>query len=247
MRGIKTSKSTWANESESDGREVYMSVRDGMPRLPLPRYLHEHREEILHIFDDSSGPDYKPEGWRGYLRNNRVVAADLDIIIQKCPVRISRKDVCAFAHDARSGSYPDIRRLFLACMMWGYNRDPNGLPNTKRALSDPRAEKVLKSTVNRISSGQIKEAYDGFHLARCGPAFFTKFFWRTNILNTLVERYAYTSYLEIGQGLRNVNFDWVRCLIKIGVDPDRGLNAAYQMTSDDFFKINNDTYLLIQA
>ncbi len=68
---------------------------------------------------------------------------------------------------------------------------------------------------------------------------------RTNILNTLVERYAYTSYLEIGQGFRSVNFDWVRCLIKIGVDPDRGLNAAYQMTSDDFFKINNDTFDLI--
>ena len=68
---------------------------------------------------------------------------------------------------------------------------------------------------------------------------------RTNILNTLVERYAYTSYLEIGQGFRTANFDWVRCLIKIGVDPDRSLNAAYQMGSDDFFRINNDTFDLI--
>jgi len=68
---------------------------------------------------------------------------------------------------------------------------------------------------------------------------------RTSILNTLVEKYSYTSYLEIGQGLRTANFDWIRCRIKIGVDPARGLNAAYQMTSDDFFKINNDTFDLI--
>lgn len=68
---------------------------------------------------------------------------------------------------------------------------------------------------------------------------------RTSILNTLVERYGYTSYLEIGQGFRRVNFDWIQCLIKIGVDPDRSLKAAYQMTSDEFFRINNDTFDLI--
>jgi hypothetical protein len=68
---------------------------------------------------------------------------------------------------------------------------------------------------------------------------------RTNILNTLVERYGYTSYLEIGQGFRRDNFDWVRCPIKIGVDPDKSLNAAYQMTSDEFFALNNDTFDLI--
>lgn len=154
-----------------------MSICEGMPKLPLPRYLREHREEILHIFDDSSGPDYSPEGWREYLHNNSVVAVDLDVIIQKCPVRISRRDIRDFAAKARSGSYPDVRRLFLACMIWGYNRDRKGPPNTGRALSDPGAEEVLKRAVGRIGSGQIKEAYDGFHLARCGPAFFTKFFY----------------------------------------------------------------------
>jgi hypothetical protein len=68
---------------------------------------------------------------------------------------------------------------------------------------------------------------------------------RTNILNTLIERYGYTSYLEIGQGFRRDNFDWVRCPVKIGVDPDKTLNAAYQMTSDEFFAQNNDSFDLI--
>jgi hypothetical protein len=68
---------------------------------------------------------------------------------------------------------------------------------------------------------------------------------RTNILNALVEKYGYTSYLEIGQGLRTANFEWIRCRIKIGVDPAPSLNAAYRMTSDEFFKINRATFDLI--
>ena len=68
---------------------------------------------------------------------------------------------------------------------------------------------------------------------------------RTSLLNSLVERHGYRSYLEIGQGNRRMNYDWVNCRIKIGVDPDRSLNAAYQLTSDDFFAINNDAYDLI--
>ena len=68
---------------------------------------------------------------------------------------------------------------------------------------------------------------------------------KTAILNTLVEKYDYHSYLEIGQGLRTNNFDWINCKIKIGVDPNKSLNAAYQITSDEFFAVNNDSYDLI--
>jgi hypothetical protein len=68
---------------------------------------------------------------------------------------------------------------------------------------------------------------------------------RTTILNTLIERHNYHSYLEIGQGHRGQNFGWINCRIKIGVDPNKTLNAAYQMTSDEFFAINNDMFGLI--
>ena len=68
---------------------------------------------------------------------------------------------------------------------------------------------------------------------------------RTTILNTLIEKYSYQSYLEIGQGQRNLNFDWIKCRIKIGVDPAKRFNAAYQMTSDEFFAMNNDTFDLV--
>ena len=68
---------------------------------------------------------------------------------------------------------------------------------------------------------------------------------RTNILNTLADRYKYRSYLEIGQGVRQQNHDWINCAIRIGVDPDPSVKAAYQMTSDEFFKINKDSFDLI--
>jgi hypothetical protein len=68
---------------------------------------------------------------------------------------------------------------------------------------------------------------------------------RTTILNTLIEKFNYQSYLEIGQGRREHNFDWVNCPIKIGVDPNVKLDAAYQMTSDDFFAQNKDSFDII--
>jgi SAM-dependent methyltransferase len=68
---------------------------------------------------------------------------------------------------------------------------------------------------------------------------------RTNILNTLVQRYGHSSYLEIGLGLSAANFDWVRCRTKVGVDPDKSLKAAYPMTSDEFFAQNKATFDLI--
>jgi hypothetical protein len=68
---------------------------------------------------------------------------------------------------------------------------------------------------------------------------------RAAILNTLVEKYGYQSYLEMGQGERKNTLDWVQCRVKVGVDPDRTLNAAYQMTSDEFFALNNDRFDLV--
>jgi hypothetical protein len=51
--------------------------------------------------------------------------------------------------------------------------------------------------------------------------------------------------LEIGQGSREDNLDAIACKIKIGVDPNRQSNAAYQMTSDEFFAQNKLTFDLI--
>jgi hypothetical protein len=68
---------------------------------------------------------------------------------------------------------------------------------------------------------------------------------RTAILNTLIEKFNYQSYLEIGQGRKQANFDWIQCKTKTGVDPNRTLEAAYTLTSDEFFAINKNSFDLV--
>jgi hypothetical protein len=155
-------------------------MMDGILKIPLPQYLQEHKEEILHIFVSALGSDYKPGGWRNYFRGNPDVSKDLNIIIEKCPSTISRENVGCFASEVRCGGYEELRRLFLACMIWGWGRGGRygeGFKNTEAALSDPRLREVLKETLDRTSSGNISEAYKEFKLAGCGCAFFTKFLY----------------------------------------------------------------------
>lgn len=56
---------------------------------------------------------------------------------------------------------------------------------------------------------------------------------RTQVINYLIEQYKYKSYLEIGCQ-NDVNFNGVKCDIKVGVDPERG--GTHRMTSDEFFE-----------
>jgi hypothetical protein len=68
---------------------------------------------------------------------------------------------------------------------------------------------------------------------------------KTILLNTLIEKFGYKSYLEIGQGKAPDNFDHIRCRIRVGVDPEPSCNAGYCLTSDEFFEINKATFDLI--
>jgi hypothetical protein len=68
---------------------------------------------------------------------------------------------------------------------------------------------------------------------------------RTDIINEIIEKFNYKSYLEIGVCNPNRNFNKIDAKIKIGVDPDPSSNANNVMTSDDFFKINKKKFDLI--
>lgn len=68
---------------------------------------------------------------------------------------------------------------------------------------------------------------------------------RTTILNTLADRYGCRSYLEIGQGRKEDNFAWVTCRKKIGVDPNPKVEAAFPVTSDQFFARHREAFDLI--
>ena len=68
---------------------------------------------------------------------------------------------------------------------------------------------------------------------------------RTELINRLARRINASSYLEIGVSCGG-NLAGVNCLRKIGVDPDVNANSAtHQMTSDQFFGSNLETFDLI--
>lgn len=58
----------------------------------------------------------------------------------------------------------------------------------------------------------------------------------TDLLNHLATTYGLDSYLEIGVNVKHNNFDHIKCITKIGVDPKVSAGATYQMTSDEYFK-----------
>ena len=71
---------------------------------------------------------------------------------------------------------------------------------------------------------------------------------RTDIINILIDKYKYKSYLEIGIG-DGVNYNNIRCDYKENVDvvtDETNSNLVInKMTSDDFFKLNTKTYDII--
>ena len=72
---------------------------------------------------------------------------------------------------------------------------------------------------------------------------------RTEILNWLIARQGYVSYLEIGVG-DGAHFRSVWCVDKEGVDPAAeceyaGATARHRMTSDEFFARNERTFDLV--
>lgn len=73
---------------------------------------------------------------------------------------------------------------------------------------------------------------------------------RTDILNAIIQKCGYTTYLEIGVQ-KGVNWNAIKCEHKIGVDPEPQFEDPFisKMTSDEFFaqpmKFQGDGFDLI--
>lgn len=65
---------------------------------------------------------------------------------------------------------------------------------------------------------------------------------RYHIINELINKHGFISYLEIGCQL-NQTFNAVDCQLKVGVDPERG--GTNRETSDAFFANNKMTFDII--
>jgi len=69
---------------------------------------------------------------------------------------------------------------------------------------------------------------------------------RTAIINNLINKFNFKTYLEIGVRNVNENFNLINVTNKDSVDPDIKTNAKYKVTSDEFFNnYSNKTYDII--
>lgn len=68
---------------------------------------------------------------------------------------------------------------------------------------------------------------------------------RTDVINSLIGKHKYKSYLEIGTQTRDQNFDKINVSEKTCVDPDEKSKADFIGTSDQFFSQNKNQFDLI--
>lgn len=68
---------------------------------------------------------------------------------------------------------------------------------------------------------------------------------RWDIINDLIKKNGYKSYLEIGVYNKEWNFYKIICKHKVGVDPNPSVCATHAVTSDDYFASNKEKFDII--
>ncbi len=63
---------------------------------------------------------------------------------------------------------------------------------------------------------------------------------RTDIINALIQKYGYKSYLEVGTQDPTSNFDKVNAECKVSIDPFPRGEVTFVGTSDEYFKSISD-------
>jgi hypothetical protein len=140
----------------------------------IPTQLNQFKPLIQNQKPEFQLIDYHAEYWRNYFPQNK----ELESVIALCPEKISRGNLFQFAKEAiDTKSISDIQRLFLASMIWGYGTTNYGPWRTEKMFSSPNVHGILKRSFELVLDNKIIEAYSGFNLNRCGPPFFTKFFY----------------------------------------------------------------------
>ena len=67
---------------------------------------------------------------------------------------------------------------------------------------------------------------------------------RTDLINYLITKHGYQTYLEIGLA-DGKNLESVIAPHKVGIDPSPASPATHRMTSDAFFAVNKETFDIV--
>ncbi|MCQ3928892.1 MAG: hypothetical protein DPW16_00405 [Chloroflexi bacterium] len=143
--------------------------------MAVPVILRNHQREIQTINPDEHIVHYRPTAWAARFGDD----PDYQYLNQRYPVGVSRGQIAQLVTNVAIGNleFSRLRKTFLVAMMWGYGTVGYGPYRTQIMLNSLNVETILTDTYSLLKSGKVVEAYDQFHVDRCGPAFFTKFFY----------------------------------------------------------------------
>jgi hypothetical protein len=138
----------------------------------LPQRLAAFQSEICACDPEAQTFRYNAESWARSFDGD----ADLAALVERFPEKIGRRNLRALSQEA-AGDPSLLRRLFLATMVWGFGPVGYGPYRTTHMLAALDAKAMLTTTATCTAEGRLSDAYTGFKLPKCGPAFFTKFFY----------------------------------------------------------------------
>lgn len=102
---------------------------------------------------------------------------------------------------------------------------------------------ILAAFVSTIDGKVKKENHSNISMSDAKRALLKKKH-HLDLINFLIDQRNYKTYLEIGVA-DGANLRAVKALHKIGVDPSPVAPCTHQITSDEFFRINQETFDII--
>lgn len=107
---------------------------------------------------------------------------ELQSILERHPRAIKRIDIVALAREASENpTSSNIRRVFLATMLWAYAATGYGPSRVAHMLKHlDQVDSVLADAHRAVRSGSIRQAYtilQDAHIPYCGQPFVTKFLY----------------------------------------------------------------------
>jgi hypothetical protein len=148
----------------------------------IPARLLKHKQTISNLKPLTQEIEITAHDWEKILPEQ---ASHLRAILPRFEDGIiTRGDVLAIGQMANYGRL-DVTDLFAAAMIWGFGTVGYGRWRVKQMFTvrgrDGRRVDTLKTHLERITEhlhkGRLLEAYEQVDICRCGPAFFTKYFY----------------------------------------------------------------------
>ena len=143
-------------------------------KMPPTQILINNRNNISVLQPGQQAIHYAVDNWNSYFAGDTAFN-NLSI---RYPGKISRSDIFTMSNKLRSlYSWNGLREFFISIMLWGFGTTGYGAYRTDKMVRDRNFQNTIEMAYTNINCGNILQAYNSFSLERCGPAFFTKYFY----------------------------------------------------------------------